>query len=61
MKFFYRFLSLSAIDDAGTPLQLALCATVSMSMAETYYYEEILWWRLCCGLYAADYALFYTP
>ena len=24
-----------------------------------YYEEEILWLRLCCGLYDADYRLWY--
>ena len=26
---------------------------------DTLYYEELLWWRLCIGLYDADYALYY--
>ena len=31
--------------------------------AVMYQYEEILWWRLCCELYDADYANYYrvTP
>jgi hypothetical protein len=32
-----------------------------MSANDIYYEEEILWFRLCCGFYAADYALYYSP
>ena len=31
-----------------------------MSPEDIYYEEEIIWFKLCCGLYDADYALYTT-